>query len=119
MYILDFSKTLMYKLDYNYIKKNYGDKAKLLFTDTDSLTHEIETEHVYQEFWKDKNTFDYCDYPEDSPFFDKMIKKVIGKFKDEAAGIPITEFVEIKDVFLSERRQQRRKDWKGNQKIND
>ena len=38
--------------------------AKLLFTDTDSLTYEIETENVYKDFWNDKDTFDNSDYPE-------------------------------------------------------
>ena len=37
----------MYDFHYNYIKKKYNDKAKLLFTDTDSLTHEIETEEIF------------------------------------------------------------------------
>ena len=55
MCILDLSKVLMYDFHYNYIEKRYKDKGKLLFTDTVSLTYEIETDDVYQDFWKDKN----------------------------------------------------------------
>ena len=101
MCILDLSKTLMYKFHYNYIKEKYGDKAKLLFTDTDSLTYEIEAEDVYQDFWKNKEMFDNSDYNENSLFFDKKNKKVIGKFKDEAAGVPICEFVGLRSKMYS------------------
>ena len=101
MCILDLSKTLMYDFHYKYIKKNYGDKAKLLFTDTDSLTYEIEAEDVYQKFWNDKDKFDNSDYPESSPYFDKTNKKVIGKFKDEAAGVPICEFIGMRSKMYS------------------
>ena len=84
-----------------YIKNKYGEKVKLLFTDTDSLTYEIEAEDVYQDFWDDKNKFDNSDYPESSPYFDKTNKKVIGKFKDEAAGVPICEFVGLRSKMYS------------------
>ena len=45
--------------------------------------------------------FDNSDYPQDSPFFDQNNKKVIGKMKDEAAGIPIIEFVGLRSKMYS------------------
>ena len=101
MCILDLIKTLMYDFHYNYIKQKCNDKAKLLFTDTDSLTYEIETNDVYQDFWDDRNKFDNSDYPENSPFYDKTNMKVIGKLKDEAFGIPITEFIGLRPKMYS------------------
>ena len=101
MCILDLSKALMYNFHYTYIKDNYHEKAKLLFTDTDSLTYEIETKDIYKDLWKDKDKFDNSDYPKDSPYFDKTNKKVIGKFKDEAAGVPICEFFGLRSKMYS------------------
>ena len=101
MCILDLSKTLMYDFHYNYIKHKYGNKAKLLFTDTDSLTYEIETNDAYADFWKNKDKFDNSDYNKESPFYNAVNKKVIGKFKDESAGIPITEFVGLRSKMYS------------------
>ena len=46
MCILDLSKMPMYDFHYNYIKKKYNSRARLLFTDTDSLTYKIEAEDV-------------------------------------------------------------------------
>ena len=79
--ILDLSKLLMHEFHYNYIKRKYNDN--LLFTDTDSLVNEIETNDVYEDFYKDKGLFDFSDYPKDSKFFDLFNKKVTGKMKDE------------------------------------
>ena len=101
MCILDLSKTLMYDFHYNYIKHKYDNKAKLLFTDTDSLTYEIETNDAYNDFFKDKNKFDNSDCPENSPYFNKINKKVIGKFKDEAAGVPVVEFIGLRSKMYS------------------
>ena len=99
--ILDLSKTFMYDFHYNYIKCKYGDKAKLLFTDTDSLTYEIETPDAYADFFDNKDIFDNSDYNKISPFYFDHNKKVIGKFKDEAAGIPVTEFVGLRSKMYS------------------
>ena len=81
MCILNLSKTLMFDFHHNYIKKKYGDRAKLLFTDTDSLTYEIEAEDVYKDFWNDKDIFENSDYPENSPYYCNANKKVIGSLK--------------------------------------
>ena len=96
MCILDLSKTLMYDFHHSYIKKKYNGRAKLLFTDTD-----IETVDAYKDFWTDKDMFDNSDYPENSPYYCNTNKKIIGKFKDEACGIPITEFVGLKSKMYS------------------
>ena len=58
--------------------------AELLLTDKDSLTYEIKSEDVYEEFFKHKHLFDFSNYPEDSKFFDPTSKNVIGKMKDKS-----------------------------------
>ena len=93
MCILDLSKVLMYDFHYNFIKEKYGDRAKLLFTDTDSLCYHILTDDVYEDLYNHKDLFDNSDYSKSSKFYFDENKKVIGKFKDEAAGNPITSFI--------------------------
>ena len=75
VFCIDLSKMLMYDFHYNYIKKKYNNRARLLFTDTDSLTHEIEAEDVYKNFWSDKDMFDNSNYPESSPYYCNVNKK--------------------------------------------
>ena len=47
--ILEISKTLMYKLWYDYIKSKYGDNVKLCYMDTDSFIMHIKTEDFYKD----------------------------------------------------------------------
>ena len=77
--ILDLSKFFMYEIHYKYIKSKFDDE--LLFTDTDSLVYEIKAEDVYENFYQNKNLFDFSDYPLDSKFFDPVNEKVIDKMK--------------------------------------
>ena len=48
-----------------------------MFTDTDSLVYEIETNNVCEDFYEDRSLFDFSDYPENSKFFDPVNKEVI------------------------------------------
>ena len=97
--ILDLSKTLMFDFHYNFIRKKYGNKAELLFTDTDSLMYLIQTDDFYHDIKHDiRKKFDTSDYPENHPSGIKtgVNKKVIGKFKDEVGGKQITHFVGLR-----------------------
>ena len=87
----------MYDFHYNFSKKNFD--AEFLFTGTDSLTYEIKSEKVYEEFFKWKNVFDLRNYSKDLTFF-----KVIDKMKDEFGGVIVIEFVGLKSKMHSMRK---------------
>ena len=104
MTILDLSKTLMYDFHYNYILPKYGKKEKLLFTDTDSLCYEIETEDFFQDISNDVEAkFDTSNFEKNHPSEIPVgkNKKVPGMMKDEAGGKIIEEFVGLKAKLYS------------------
>ncbi|MBP1526245.1 MAG: hypothetical protein H9Q67_07120, partial [Spiroplasma ixodetis] len=55
--ILDISKTLMYNFYYR-LKERYGDKIKLLYTDTDSLIMSIKTNDFHEDMKEMIDEFD-------------------------------------------------------------
>ena len=77
-----------------FIKNDFD--AEFLFTDTDSLTYEIKSENVYEDFFEWKDLFDFSNYSKDSKFFDDTNKKVIGKMKNEYGGAIIDQFIRLK-----------------------
>ena len=81
---------------YEYVKSKYGDQAKLLFTDTDSLCYHIQTEDVYRDMQEDQDLFDTSDYPQDHLLYSNTNKKVTGKFKDETVGETLGEFIGLR-----------------------
>ena len=101
MYILELSKVSMYGFHYDYIKNKYGNKSRLLFTDTDSLMYEFKTEDVYKNVSNDKEMFDFSNYLTKSKYYNNSTKLVVSKLKDERAGIAIEEFVGLKRIMYS------------------
>ena len=97
--VLELSKEMIYDFHYNFIKKNFN--AELLFIDTDSLTYEIKSENVYEDFFKWKDLLDFSNYSKDSKFFHDTNKNVIGKMKDEYGEVIIDQFIRLKSKMYS------------------
>ena len=91
----------MYQFHYGTILERYGDKARLLFTDTDSLCYEIETDDVYRDMMTQIDLYDTADYPKDHFLHSSKNSKVIGKFKDECSGKAPLEFVGLSAKMYS------------------
>ena len=96
MCLFDFSKARMYEFHYDYINNKSSNKSRLLFTDSDSLMYEIETENVYHDFCKVKEIFDFSNYSARSICHDHSNTLVVGKVKYEIGSIAIEEFVGLK-----------------------
>ena len=101
MVILDLAKLLMYDFYYNVLKKQYGDRVNLLFTDTDSLCISVVTEDVYRDMAENHDEYDCSDYPTDHFLHSNKNKKTLGKFKDEMAGRVVEEFIGLRSKMYS------------------
>ena len=101
MSILDLSKTFMFAFHYDKIKQRYGDNAKLLMTDTDSLVYHIKTEDVYEDMLQEWDAYDTSEYPTSHKLFSVKNKRVLGKMKDEYKGSPIKEFIGLRPKMYS------------------
>ena len=95
MSILDISKALMYEFWYNYIKRKYGDRAKLCYTDTNSFIIHIITEDFYKVIVNNVERWFYTANHDENykrPLTIAKIKKVIVLFKDKLGGKIRKEF---------------------------
>ena len=91
--ILEVNRTLMYKFWYDCIKPKYGEKAKLCYTDTDTVINYIKAEDFYEDIAPDVDKwFDTSGYIVDRPLPMGNNKNVLSKFKDELGGRIMTEF---------------------------
>jgi len=104
MVILDIAKTAVYDMHYKYILMKFSPKrAKLLFTDTDSLTYFIESGDIYEELLPEAELhFDCSEYPDSHVLLNTINKKRLGKWKDKNSKTgPIQQFVGIRAKMYS------------------
>ena len=101
--VLDLSKLHMFEFHYEHIRPKYGDRAKLLMTDTDSLMYHIRTENFFEDMRRDGHLYDmsnfHCDLT--SEYYNPVNKKVVGKFGEESDGAIWTEFVGLRPKMYS------------------
>jgi hypothetical protein len=92
--ILELSKKFIYDFHYNHMLSKYKDKINLLYTDTDSLVYEIETEDLYRDIKSDSKFSKLLDTSNiDSRWgIPPKNKKMLGKMKDEYNGKVIRAF---------------------------
>ena len=99
--ILDLSKVHMYRMHYDVMLPVYGKRAKLLFTDTDSLCYELSTEDYYQDICGMMDLFDTSNFPKDHKCYSSKNCKVLGKFKEECAEVAPDQFVGLRAKMYS------------------
>ena len=104
MSVLDVSKECLYEFQYAYMHAEFGDRCKVLYTDTDSLMYSVECEDVYERMKRDIDRFNTSDYAEDNPYgMPRVNKKVPGLMKDENNGALMTDFVGLRSKMYATR----------------
>ena len=78
--ILELSKLIMYQF-YDVMKRKYGDKCSLLFTDTDSLCMAIQTEDWYADMQANLEYFDTSNFERDHELFSEKNTECWGSSK--------------------------------------
>jgi len=105
MTVLEVSKTVMVNFHFDVMKNIFPEPGDLIlvYTDTDSFIYEIKTNNrdLYEILKENKEHFDFSDYPIDHPCFSNENKKKLGKFKDEANGRIMEEYVGLKSKMYA------------------
>ena len=94
--VLEKSKTIMYDMFYNHIKKAYGENTKLMYSDTDSFILKLDGFHSFLDRINHpclQGFVDTSNFPKDHPNFSVACKGKLGAIKSETGVSLISEFV--------------------------
>jgi len=105
--ILDYSKMVMVDFFHNKMRKFYGDRVKLLYTDTDSQILAIDTEDVFEDLQHPdlNDEFDFYDSKRNSNSVPYM---TVGKMKlEDKADDHLEEFVGVETKVYAVKRAEK------------
>ncbi len=90
--VLDLSKLHMLRFHYDLMEPTFGEKAEVVYSDTDSFVYAIEHPNIYEWIGENKTWFDLSKCKREELKCDDN-KNCLGKFKDELHGLPMTEML--------------------------
>jgi len=91
----------MYKFYYDHLKVKYPDRCSLLFTVTDSLCCEIQTDDLYSDMGASLHHYDTSNFAQDHPQYSTTNRRVLGKFNSETGSDAPSEFVGLRAKMYS------------------
>ena len=102
--VLENSKYIMADMWYNVLKPKYGEKIKLILSDTDSFVYGVESEDGYKDLYDMRDYMDLSGYDENTvlgQYKDTSKRKVPGMFSDEKPDQIIMEAIALKPKMYS------------------
>jgi len=99
--ILEMAKLQMYRFYYEVLLPKYGEKMRLLFTDTDSFILLVETLDLHADMAGMMEWFDTSNFPTDHPLYSTANKRKLGFFKSETGAHCPSEFCGLRSKMYS------------------
>ena len=100
--ILDYAKLYMYKFWYSTIVPTYGKRVQFVYSDTDSIIIDIETDDIIKEIQGPlAHLLDLSNFPLNHPLYSDRCKGELSKLKIETAPYHMIEFIALKPKTYS------------------
>lgn len=103
--ILEFAKLVMFNYYHNILKKSFGDRVQLLYSDTDSFVIELRTRNLYADLSVISHTLDTSNFPKENHYlsglFTNNYNSELFYFKSEVGGDDIIAFIALRAKVYS------------------
>ena len=103
--ILEYAKLVMFSYYHDVLKKSFGDRVKLLYTDTDSFVIELRTRDLYADLSVISHTLDTSNFPRENHYlsglFTNDYNSELFYFKSEVGGDDIVAFIALRAKVYS------------------